>query len=163
MENTKSTENRYIDENDGLQLMIFTINNEFFAVNVADVREIMKAMPITPMKNAQKNIEGVYKPRDTVITVIDLAKYFSYPPSEDPEHDIFIITDCDDQLFSFHVHSVVGMEYVDAASIKVTDSIVYGGSGVATGIVEVYDKLVTILDFKKILTEIDVKEPKKSQ
>src|SRR5574344_982651 len=104
MENTKSTENRYIDENDGLQLMIFTINNEFFAVNVADVREIMKAMPITPMKNAQKNIEGVYKPRDTVITVIDLAKYFAYPPAEDPEHDIFIITDCDDQLFSFHVH-----------------------------------------------------------
>lgn len=162
MDNTKNIENRYIDENDGLQIMIFTIDSEYFAINIADVREIMKSMPVTPMQNAQKNIEGVFKPRNKVITVIDLGGYFSLPPSFDVEHDIFIISNFNDTEFAFHVHTVVGMEYVDAASIKVTDSIVYGGEGVANGIVEVYGKLVTILNLEKVLDDIDahsVKHP----
>ncbi len=163
MDNTKSTENRYIDDNDGLQIMIFTIDEDYFAINIADVREIMKAMPVTPMQNAQRFIEGVFKPRTKVITVIDLGGYFGLPASPDAEHDIFVISSYNDTEYAFHVHTVVGMEYVDAASIKVTDSIVYGGEGVANGIVEVYGKLVTILNLDKVLEDIDVHKIKRSE
>lgn len=55
--------------------MEFTIAGKQFGINVAKVQEIMKACPINPMQKAHPDIEGVFKPRNEVITVVNLAKH----------------------------------------------------------------------------------------
>ena len=75
-----------------LGVMEFTIGGEIFGINVAKVLEIMMACPVVPMQKAQKDIEGIFKSRDMLLTVIDLASYLGLPPSQNPGRDIFIIT-----------------------------------------------------------------------
>lgn len=57
--------------------------------------------------------------------------------------------------YAFHVHTVVGIGRISCTKLKKPDPVIFGGKeGVATGIVELGDKLVTILDFEAIITEI---------
>ena len=123
--------------------------------SVAKVLEIMMVCPVKPMQKAQQDIEGIFKSRDMVITVIDLASYLGLPPSTNPERDIFIITNFNNTNFAFHVHSVVGIARISWQQIKKPDKIIYGGEeGVATGIADFENHLITILDFEKIVSEI---------
>ena len=138
-----------------LEIMEFTLGGELFGINVAKVREILQYTEVKPMQNAHPIIEGIFKPRDVVITVLDLAKYLGMPPSENNERDIFIVTHFNQMMFAFHVHSVVGINRISWKNIEKPDQIIYGGSeGVATGIATYEGRLITILDFEKIIIEI---------
>jgi len=138
-----------------LEIMEFTIDGELFGINVAKVREIMKISSVKPMPNSHSVIEGIFKPRDTVITVLNLAKYLHLPESTDRDRDIFIVTNFNNLNFAFHVHTVVGIDRISWTSMQKPDNIIYGGQeGVATGIAEYEKRLITILDFEKIVAEI---------
>ena len=138
-----------------LEIMEFTIAGELFGINVAKVREIMKISPVKSMQHAHPAIEGIFKSRDEVITVIDLAKYLELPPSESTERDIFIIAGFNNLFFAFHVHSVVGIDRISWQQMQKPDPIIYGGEdGIATGIAQYGGRLITILDFEKIIVEI---------
>ena len=138
-----------------LEIMEFTIGGQLFGINVAKVREIMKIEPVTTMQKSNQYVEGVFKPRDKVLTVIDLAAYLGLGTSEKPERDIFIITGFNNSEYAFHVHTVVGIDRIYGTQLKKPDPVIFGGrEGVATGIVEFEDKLITILDFEAIIAEI---------
>jgi len=107
------------------------------------------------MQHTHPSIEGIYKPRGEVITVIDLAKYLDMPPNEDDERDMFIIAAFNNMNFAFHVHAVVGINRISWTQIQKPDPIIYGGEdGIATGVAKVEERLITILDFEKIISEI---------
>ncbi|NCC88192.1 MAG: chemotaxis signal transduction protein CheV [Clostridia bacterium] len=138
-----------------IEIMEFTISGEVFGINVAKVKEIMRARKIKCMPNSHKVIEGVFKPRDEIITVIDLGKYLNLPEFKKDGHDIFIITHFNNLNFAFHVDTVVGIDRISWKEIKKPDKAIYGGEeGVATGIAEYQNRLITILDFEKIVAEI---------
>lgn len=138
-----------------LEIMEFTIGGELFGINVAKVREIMLSSPVKPMQKSHPDIEGIFKPRDQVITVIDLPKYLGLAESADRSKDIFIVTNFNNLFFAFHVHTVVGIDRISWTKMQKPDRIIYGGEeGVATGIAEFDGRLITILDFEKIVAEI---------
>jgi len=138
-----------------LEIIEFTVADEIFGINVAKLREIMVAQDVKPMPNSHHVVEGVFKPRDEIITVISLAKYLGLPECEDSGRDIFVVTHFNKLNFAFHVHTVVGIDRISWTAIKKPDKAVYGGQdGAATGIAEYQGRLITILDFEKIVADI---------
>lgn len=138
-----------------LEIMEFTIAGNTFGINVAKVTEIMKYSKVNPMPNSHPNIEGVFKPRNSIITVIDLPGYMGLPSSHNDERDMFIITNFNKMSAAFHVHTVEGIHRITWNDIEKPDNTIYGGEeGLATGIAKVHDKLITIVDFEKIIFDI---------
>ena len=140
-----------------LQLMEFIIAGGHFGINVAKVDEIMKysQYTITPMPNSNPFVEGIFKPRNDTMTVINLAAYMGLPPSESEERDILIITKLNNAKTAFHVHGVRAIDVVALSDIEKPDSTIYGGEeGMATGVAKHEDRLITIIDFEKILLDI---------
>lgn len=136
-------------------IMEFTIAGHNFGINVAKVKEIITYCPVTPMQMSHHAIEGVFKPRDELMTVINLPKYLGLPESENTEKDIVIIADFNMMRIAFHVNTVIGIINISWESISKPDKTIYGGTeGVATGIAEYDNRLVTILDFEKIVSDI---------
>lgn len=155
MENTSQTKILLESGTNELEIMEFMIGEEIFGINVAKVREILRAEEVKKMPNSHEVVEGIFKPREDIITVIDLGKYLNIPKTGDGSHDIFIITHFNKLIFAFHVETVVGIGRVSWEKIRKPDKIIYGGGeGVATGIAEYKDRLITILDFEKIIAEI---------
>lgn len=60
-----------------IEIMQFTINDELYGINVAKVREIMMADKVKPVPHSHSAVEGIFKPREILLTVVDLPKYLT--------------------------------------------------------------------------------------
>ncbi len=138
-----------------IEVMEFTIQDSLYGINVAKVKEILVSAPVKPMPHSHPAVEGIFKPRDVVLTVVDLPKYLSRVECEKKPKDLFIVTEFNKMNIAFRVHSVVGISRISWKDIQKPDKTVSGGAeGVATGIAQCGKDLVTILDFEKIIAEI---------
>jgi two-component system chemotaxis response regulator CheV len=139
-----------------LGLLEFCIGSNSFGINVAKVRELLQYRPVQPMPHAQPHVEGVICPRNELLTVIDLASYLNQPASQRPDQDIFVITAFNQTDIAFHVHRVVGIHWISWETIEKPNTAIFGDSeGVVTGIAKLKDNLITILDFEKIMVDIN--------
>lgn len=136
-----------------LEILEFTVDGNAYGINVAKVREIIACQPITPVPNAHPSIEGIFMPRDRMITAIDLKNCLQRGQSE--PGGLLIITNFNKLDIAFHVESVVGIHRVSWTEIIKPDATIStADEGVATGIVKINNKLIIILDFEKIVTDI---------
>ena len=55
-----------------LEILEFILDGNSYGINVAKIREIITYQPVTPVPNAHPSVEGIFMPRDTMITAIDL-------------------------------------------------------------------------------------------
>lgn len=138
-----------------IEIMQFTIFGELYGINVAKVREIMMADKVKPVPHSHPSVEGIFKPRDILLTVINLPNYLTGNSGELHDRDLFIITNFNKMDIAFRVHTVVGISRISWEDIQKPDKTLSNGEeGVATGIAQCGGQLVTILDFEKIVTEI---------
>lgn len=137
-----------------LEVLEFTLAGNSYGINVAKIREIITYQQVTPVPNAHPSIEGIFMPRDKMITAIDLKNCLQRGQSE--PGGLFIVTNFNKLDIAFHVDSVVGIHRVSWKDIIKTDSTVSTAEdGVSTGIIKYDDKLIIILDFEKIVTDIN--------
>lgn len=137
-----------------LEVLEFTLGKNHYGINVAKIREILTYQPITPVPNAHPCVEGIFMPRDTMITVVNLKKCLGMPETGDNE-GLFIITNFNKLNIAFHVDTVVGINRVSWESIIKPDSTINTEENSAsTGVIKMEDKLIIILDFEKIVTDI---------
>ena len=138
-----------------IEIMQFTIFGELYGINVAKVREIMMADKVKPVPHSHEAVEGIFKPRDILLTVINLPKYLTGDSGDKNERDLFIVTNFNKMHIAFRVHTVVGISRISWEDIQKPDkTLTNGEDGVATGIAQCGGQLVTILDFEKIVAEI---------
>lgn len=138
-----------------LEILEFKIGEHSYGINVAKIREILPYREVTPVPNSHPYVEGIFMPRDLIITIIDLAKSLHLPPSQDEKGDMFIVTNFNQLNLAFHVQQVVGIHRVSWSDIvRPDDAVNNNENGVATGIIKLQDKLIVILDFEKIVADI---------
>ena len=137
-----------------IEIMEFTVAGNLYGINVAKVDEIMLSQPVKAMPHTHPSVEGIFKPRQQVITVVNLPRYLGYEtPAQ--EKDLFIITNFNKMNIAFRVHTVIGISRISWTAIQKPDKAISGnGESVATGIAQANNQLVTILDFERIVTEI---------
>ncbi|MCI8327974.1 MAG: chemotaxis protein CheV [Lachnospiraceae bacterium] len=139
-----------------LEVLEFILGNNHYGINVAKIREILAYQPITPIPNAHPSVEGIFMPRDTMITVINLKNCLGLMDDEIQNKGLFIITNFNKLNIAFHVDEVIGIHRVSWADIiKPDGTINVEDNGVSTGVIKLEDKLVVILDFEKIVTDIN--------
>ena len=62
-----------------LEVLEFTLGNNHYGINVAKIREILTYQPVTPVPNSHPSIEGIFMPRDTMISVVNLKRCLGMP------------------------------------------------------------------------------------
>lgn len=137
-----------------LEVLEFVLDDHSYGINVAKIREIIPYEEVTPVPNAHPSIEGIFMPRDTMITAIDLKNCLQRGKSS--PGGLFIITNFNKLDIAFHVDQVVGIHRVSWKDIiKPGATISTTEEGISTGIIKMNDKLIIILDFEKIVVDIN--------
>lgn len=137
-----------------LEVLEFKLDGNAYGINVAKIKEIITYEDVTPVPNAHPSIEGIFMPRDTMITAIDLKNCLQRGVSK--AGGLFIITNFNKLDVAFHVDSVVGIHRVSWKDIIKPDSTVSSAEeGISTGIIKLDGRLIIILDFEKIMTDIN--------
>jgi len=73
------------------QYMTFKLGNELFAINVAQVREILEVSQITRVPTAPRYMRGVVNVRGQATPAVDLRLKFGLPESPDTVHTRIIV------------------------------------------------------------------------
>ena len=98
-----------------LEVLEFRLDGNAYGINVAKIKEIITYEEVTPVPNAHPSIEGIFMPRDTMITAIDLKNCLQRGTSQ--PGGLFIITNFNKLDIAFHVDSVVGIHSVSSGNI----------------------------------------------
>lgn len=137
-----------------LEVLEFKLDGNAYGINVAKIKEIIPYQPVTPVPNAHPSIEGIFMPRDVMITAIDLKNCLQRGSST--PGGLFIITSFNQLDIAFHIDSVIGIHRVSWRDIiKPGATVSTTEEGVSTGIIKFEDRLIIILDFEKIVTDIN--------
>ncbi len=138
-----------------LEILEFQVGNSSFGINISKVVEIMINQDVTPVPNAPDEVEGVFIPRDKLISVIDLHKVINTSHTSTGK-EIFIICEFNRIQVAFHVTSVKGIQRISWSDISdppaVSSGDNSGAAGLSTGVAKIDGRIIIILDFEKIVS-----------
>ena len=140
-----------------IEVLEFRAGGNSYGINVSDIREILpyNTKPL-PIPNAHPFIEGIIKPRDFLIPIINLTKTLKLDDATERKSEMLIVTGINDLNIAFHVDSVRGIHRIMTDDIekpgkKLTTSL----KAAVSGIISLGDSKIEVLDFKKIINEIN--------
>ncbi len=141
-----------------LELLEFQVGDSNFGINISKVVEIMINQEVTPVPNSPDEVEGVFIPRDKLISVIDLHKVINTPHKKTGK-EIFIICEFNRMHVAFHVSKVKGIQRISWSDISDPPSVANGNGtdaiGLATGVAKINDRIIIIMDFEKIVSTLN--------
>lgn len=138
-----------------LEVIMFSIGTGVFGINVLKVREIIHAQKVTPVPQSHPNVEGVIQLREEVLPVIHLSKVLGLEDNPHPENDRFIVTELNKQRLAFRVHEVERIHRISWEQIERPDDLSAGEQAYAIGIISIEDEISILLDFEKVVVEIN--------
>ena len=136
---------------DELELLEFSVGDDNYGINIAKVNEIMTNEKVTPVPNTDPAIEGIFIPRDKLITVVDLHKVLG---AETPTvgKTVFVVCSFNDVSVAFHVSKVRGFQRIPYNSISKPPAVM--GKKAITGVAKIEDRVIIMLDFEKIVNDL---------
>lgn len=76
-----------------IQLVVFSLEDESFGVDINEVREIVRVGAVTPIPDSPNFIKGVTNIRGEIIIVIDLKERFFLPVKSQWKVSISLLPD----------------------------------------------------------------------
>lgn len=138
-----------------MEIVEFSIGKSFFGINVIKVREIISILEIVQLPGTHPCIEGLIQLRGNVMPVIDLAKFLGYEPSDNPQDDRIIVTEFNQMKLAFRVHTVTRIHRIRWEQIEKPSDLSHSSQSSIVGIVKMEGKIILLLDFERIVMEIN--------
>ena len=142
-----------------IQLKEGKSKKQVFGINVAKVREIIKIPKFIPIPNSEANVMGVFKLREKIIPLIDLAGWLNEKTDAELSRCYVIVTEFNQTNFGFLIHGIKTIHRMSWDKVlsptnidNNTESI---KAGCITGIVNFKDRIMMMIDFEKIVADIN--------
>ncbi|HCJ56420.1 Chemotaxis protein CheW [bioreactor metagenome] len=140
----------YTDKNN--QFVVFELDNEEYGIDILRVKTIEKMSNITRVPKTALYIKGVINLRGEIVPIIDLREKFNLDKKEESENTRIIIVYVDDINVGLIVDSASKVIEISNDMIELPpESLGNTEQNNIYGIGKVDDKIITLLDVKKLL------------
>lgn len=138
-----------------LEILEFIVGGNRYGINVAKIEQIIGDCEIKKVPNTQHFVEGIFRRRGKIYTVINLADFLGLESHH--TKDIFLITYFNQTYAAFRVDEIRMIHHLSWTDIQEPDQILRDKNhGIITGIAKLdNDEMILILDFEKILFDIN--------
>ena len=103
---------------DLLILGCFEVGGQVYALDVSQLREVVRWQPLTPLPDGPALIEGVIDLRDDVVPVVNLGRALGGAPAELAERSRIAITEVDGLVLGLAVDAAIEVFAIDAGSLE---------------------------------------------
>lgn len=145
-------DNMNTKERTNIEIVEFLLNDNHFGINAKYVKEIVAYQQVTLVPNAHPSVEGVFMPREKMITVIDLKNCLQMGNSSGK--GFFIVTQVFDMEIAFHIDSIAGIHKILPDDIMEVGFAAQEGE-YAEGILKRGNNLIVLLDIAKIVQDVN--------
>ena len=138
-----------------VQLAVFFIDEERYAIDIMKIKEIVKPMKTTPLPDVPDFIKGVINLRGMVLPVISMRERFGLPYKETAESRIIIIG-LKKISVGILVDAVEEVLTIPLKDVKLPPKIAKGvDSMYLKGLCRMGEDVLVLLDLDKILTSVE--------
>jgi len=143
---------------------IFNLENEFYAIPISKIQEIISFTPITPLHDVSNFLKGVINLRGRIIPVIDLRLKFGLPEKPYTDRTIFIIVELISGDNTSHIGLIVDsireVVEIDDQQIEKTAEKGYKffKGKYLHGITQINNNMIMILNLENILSTEEIIE-----
>ncbi|AGB03899.1 chemotaxis protein CheW [Methanoregula formicica] len=149
------------------EVVVFTLGNEQFAIDLFDVKEVVEYTTITKLPNVPPYIKGIMDLRGEITTIIDLRKRLSLreDPGGVPENSRIIVLDnsVTSTKTGIHVDDVTSVSTFETTRVDYASGAMNNEDEAILGIikkkVKVNDtetnELIIWLDIRKLIEDIE--------
>ncbi|MCA2017468.1 chemotaxis protein [Vibrio tritonius] len=128
----------------------------YYGINVAKVREVIRVPETTDYPNAQPHMIGVFSSREILTPLVDLAGWLGVPVSPDINKKYVIVTDFNRMTNGFLIDSISRIHRISWNDVESPSQFLEAGEqDCVVAVVRQDDKLIMILDFEKIIADIN--------
>lgn len=139
---------------DALSLLLFRLHSgRLLGINLLKVNEIIACPPLTKLPNRHPNVRGIATLRGSAVTVIDLASAIGERGGSSEDDGCLIVTELSRSRQGLHVKNVERIVQCSTRDVRPPPA----GSGnraFITGVTQLDDGIVQILDIEKVLHDI---------
>ena len=137
---------------DQVELLVFILGAERYAIDLDDVAEITAARPATRVPNAAANTVGIFSLRGSIVTLLDIRSKLKQPPAgKGSEQQVIIVRD-GAGLAGFEVDRVLRPAKIDRAAIDPQPVVApVEESKFIRGVVRGENALTIVLDLAKLI------------
>ncbi|AGY82362.1 chemotaxis protein CheW [Carnobacterium inhibens] len=131
-----------------MQMIIFTLNENYYAFSSENVEEITNKMPWTPVPQSPSWVQGLVNLRGNVITLINFYKLLS-PTDEIEEicYNNIIIVKNDEEKIAFMVDEVAWVLDIEPSAIQQLDD---KTDELVSSVIQVKDQIVSVINMEKL-------------
>jgi purine-binding chemotaxis protein CheW len=142
-----------------LQVVVFELKGQLFGAETSQVFQIIKYNEPEKMPKTPKFIDGILSYRDTVLPVINLAKRFDMGETAVTKKTKILVTRIGDKYAGFIVSDVTEIARFAEEDVSVTPSVMNRETeAYLSKVGRKGDKLISIVDLQKILSEAEIKK-----
>lgn len=128
-----------------MQILVFTINNNYYGLDAKYIDEVIVRQKLTPVPNSSDCVAGMTYVRESCYICIDLSNTLFKIRSKWSNTQKFLLTSYNNRLISYIVDEVVGIYTIDLNSIKSND--VFGvDRELLKGFIFENNTIITLLD-----------------
>ncbi|HTU00720.1 MAG TPA: chemotaxis protein CheW [Candidatus Sulfotelmatobacter sp.] len=133
-----------------LRLVVFRLADEWFALPIAEVREIQPLSEITRVPNAPPQILGIVNVRGHILTLLTLESLLGIPRAVPPTHAMILDLGVPDPYVGVAIHGAAEVRRVPAADVEPSPA-GPGGPGGLDGVLEIEGRVVGLLRLGRLL------------
>ncbi|MCM0650471.1 chemotaxis protein CheW [Clostridium swellfunianum] len=132
-----------------MQVVIFNVGDEQFAVETVKVQSINDTMGITKVPKAPQHIKGLINLRGNIISLLDINLLLDIEKKEDGQNNI-IILETEDELVGITVDQVDEVLDIDEDMIEKVES--DRRKAFIKGVINFSHRIVTLIDIDRLLS-----------
>jgi purine-binding chemotaxis protein CheW len=139
-----------------ITLGCFEVGGRLIAIDVANVREVVRWQPVTPLPKSPALIEGVIDLRGTLVPVVDLGRALSECKVEPTAGTRIVVTETDGLVVGLTVDAAVEVLQVSATSMEDPPSLAtHAGYDAARAVVRRPDsEPIVVLSLESLLEAV---------
>jgi purine-binding chemotaxis protein CheW len=137
----------------GTQYVVFSINQQFFGIEIFKIREVLSYREITPLPQMEGFIKGIINLRGAVIPVFDLREKFNMPSVEYTHFHVIIVIEISGRIMGVIVDDISDVLEILPEEFQTTGNL---PSNVRReylkGVGKKDDKMIILLDMDHLLS-----------
>lgn len=136
-----------------MPLAVIGLNDEFFGLDLHLVREFTSIRNVTPIPCCPAHIIGNMNLRGEIVTLVDIRNALNMAIATTTNNSKAIVIHVDDLVAGVPVDQVVDVLYLRSSDVKSVPAALHsGGNEYIRGTAPYSEKMLSILDLPKILT-----------
>ncbi len=138
-----------------MELLLFRVADTMFGINVAKVRELVSAVEPIEIPGTPPALDGSFRLRDEVLTLINLRRYLQMPePEEEQQKQLIIIIEFNELRCGVLVDGVEMIHRLRWEQIEPPSEYLVRYGTPITSVARIGERVILVLDFERIVGEL---------